>query len=104
MFPITPSSPGSRPELSGTFASAAATAANPPPPIRPRTPDDLQRFVARYGGEIVQDNSVPALPAAFGVTLTDAQRALYEWVLEETDEERRRVMRTSEQRQLRRSA
>jgi len=49
--------------------------------IRPRTSDDLQRFVARYGGEIVQDNSVPALPAAFGVTLTDAQRAPTEYLV-----------------------
>jgi UDP-N-acetylglucosamine diphosphorylase/glucosamine-1-phosphate N-acetyltransferase len=39
-----------------------------------------------------------------GVTLTDAHKALYGWLLEETEEERRRVMRESEQRQLRRSA
>ncbi|HZZ77520.1 MAG TPA: putative sugar nucleotidyl transferase [Gemmataceae bacterium] len=39
-----------------------------------------------------------------GVTLTDAHRALYASLLEETEEERHRVMRESEQRQLRRSA
>jgi len=49
--------------------------------IRPRTADDLPRFIARYGGEVVQDNSVPALPAAFGVTLTDAQRAPTEYLV-----------------------
>jgi UDP-N-acetylglucosamine diphosphorylase/glucosamine-1-phosphate N-acetyltransferase len=39
-----------------------------------------------------------------GVTLTDAHRTLYAELLEETADERRRVMRESEQRQLRRSA
>ncbi len=39
-----------------------------------------------------------------GVTLTDAHRALYAWLLEDTDDERRRAMRESEQRQLRKSA
>ena len=39
-----------------------------------------------------------------GVTLTDAHKALYGWLHAETTEERRRVQRESEQRQLRRSA
>jgi UDP-N-acetylglucosamine diphosphorylase/glucosamine-1-phosphate N-acetyltransferase len=39
-----------------------------------------------------------------GVTLTDAHRALYASLLDETQSERRRVLRESEQRQLRRSA
>jgi UDP-N-acetylglucosamine diphosphorylase/glucosamine-1-phosphate N-acetyltransferase len=39
-----------------------------------------------------------------GVTLTDAHKALYGTLLEETQEERRRVLRESQQRELRRSA
>lgn len=39
-----------------------------------------------------------------GITLTDAHKALYAWLLDETQEERRRAMRESEQRQLRKSA
>ena len=33
-----------------------------------------------------------------GVTLTDAHRALYAWLLRDTQEERRRVLRESKQR------
>jgi UDP-N-acetylglucosamine diphosphorylase / glucose-1-phosphate thymidylyltransferase / UDP-N-acetylgalactosamine diphosphorylase / glucosamine-1-phosphate N-acetyltransferase / galactosamine-1-phosphate N-acetyltransferase len=39
-----------------------------------------------------------------GVTLTDAHKALYAWLLEDSESERRRAMRESEQRQLRKSA
>ena len=39
-----------------------------------------------------------------GVELTEAHRGLYAWLYEETAEERRRALRESEQRQLRRSA
>ncbi len=39
-----------------------------------------------------------------GVELTEAHKTLYAWLLDETEEERRRGMRESEQRQLRRSA
>jgi UDP-N-acetylglucosamine diphosphorylase/glucosamine-1-phosphate N-acetyltransferase len=39
-----------------------------------------------------------------GVTLTDAQRGLYTWLHRQTADERRRALRESEQRQLRRSA
>jgi UDP-N-acetylglucosamine diphosphorylase/glucosamine-1-phosphate N-acetyltransferase len=39
-----------------------------------------------------------------GVTLTAEHKALYAWLLEDTEGERRRAMRESEQRQLRKSA
>lgn len=39
-----------------------------------------------------------------GIELTDAHKELYAWLLDETQKERRRVLRESEQRQLRRSA
>lgn len=39
-----------------------------------------------------------------GVTLTAAHRALYSWLFEDTRQERRRALRESEQRQMRRSA
>ncbi len=39
-----------------------------------------------------------------GVVLTEAHKTLYAWLLDETAEERRRVMRENEQRQLRKSA
>jgi UDP-N-acetylglucosamine diphosphorylase/glucosamine-1-phosphate N-acetyltransferase len=39
-----------------------------------------------------------------GVTLTEAHRALYAWLLDDTAEERRRVLRDGEQRRLRKSA
>jgi UDP-N-acetylglucosamine diphosphorylase/glucosamine-1-phosphate N-acetyltransferase len=39
-----------------------------------------------------------------GVTLTDAHKALYAWLLEDTEDERRRALRENEQRQLRKSA
>ena len=39
-----------------------------------------------------------------GVTLTDAHKTLYTWLFDDTVEERRRVLRDSEQRQLRKSA
>ena len=39
-----------------------------------------------------------------GILLTEAHKALYSWLFEETEQERRRVLREGEQRQLRRSA
>ncbi len=39
-----------------------------------------------------------------GVTLTDAHKGLYAWLLDDTAAELRRVLRESEQRQLRKSA
>jgi UDP-N-acetylglucosamine diphosphorylase/glucosamine-1-phosphate N-acetyltransferase len=39
-----------------------------------------------------------------GITLTQTHKALYGWLLEETEVERRQALRESEQRQLRRSA
>ena len=39
-----------------------------------------------------------------GVRLTEAHKTLYAWLLDDTQRERRRVMRESEQRQLRKSA
>ena len=39
-----------------------------------------------------------------GILLTEAHQALYGWLFEETEQERRRALRESDQRQLRRSA
>lgn len=39
-----------------------------------------------------------------GIALTEAHKSLYTWLYEETADERRRVLRESEQRQLRKSA
>ena len=39
-----------------------------------------------------------------GVALTDAHKSLYAWLMEDTQADRRRALRESEQRQLRRSA
>ena len=43
--------------------------------VRPRSAAELQRFVTRYGGEIVHDDRLPPLPPQFGIALTDGQRA-----------------------------
>jgi hypothetical protein len=49
--------------------------------VRPRSPAELQRFLTRYGGQVVQDNRIPPLPPAFGVTLPEDRRAPTEYLV-----------------------
>jgi hypothetical protein len=42
--------------------------------IVPRNQAELDGFLARTGGTVVEDDTIPAPPAELGITLTDAQR------------------------------
>lgn len=49
--------------------------------IAPRDAAELQAFLTRTGGTVIGDDSVPAPPASFGLTLTAEQRAAQEYLV-----------------------
>jgi hypothetical protein len=49
--------------------------------LRPDTEADLQAFLERYDGVIIDDNAIPEPPAELGITLTDDQRQPTEYLV-----------------------
>jgi hypothetical protein len=49
--------------------------------IRPRSPAQLQEFLDRYGGVVIDDNEIPQPPPERGNTLTNEQRRATEFVV-----------------------
>ncbi len=49
--------------------------------VRPKSDAELQDLLARYGGTVVDDNTIPEPPPELGITLTDEQRKPSEFVV-----------------------
>lgn len=49
--------------------------------IKPRSAADLQAFLERYDGEVIDDDTIPVPPPELGITLTDEERAPTEFVV-----------------------
>lgn len=49
--------------------------------LRPDSPADLQSFLERYQGVIIDDNTIPEPPPELGITLTEEERQPTEYVV-----------------------
>jgi len=47
--------------------------------VKPKDTADLKAFVARVGGTIVDDDTIPQAPKELGIVLSDARRAPTQW-------------------------
>jgi hypothetical protein len=50
--------------------------------VRPISQEQLNALLGRYGGTIIDDNSLPPAPPELGITLTDEQRRATEYVVQ----------------------
>ncbi|MEZ6085226.1 MAG: hypothetical protein R3E58_15135 [Phycisphaerae bacterium] len=49
--------------------------------FKPKDDADLQAFLDRYDGEVIDDDTIPVPPEELGITLTDEERAPTEYVV-----------------------